>query len=373
MGLSLADRTLYHRSVDDARRQSTSGLPGTHNWKRDETVARILRRWRELSGDKDTRDRQRRTLVACSGGADSVALAFALSRVPGSCVIAHVRHDIRSQRETQLDLELVKSLAEAWGVQFDAQDLAILDKPGNLEANAREGRYAILNQIALEHNCHFIATGHHADDQLETLLMNLMRGSGLRGMSGMPKSRTQEGVKIIRPMLEIEKQHLVSLLERAGIRWCEDETNRDSSHLRNRIRHEVIPSLRDITPKIATRAAHWAEDLDAAGMIISEQVDRVVDQSASSPGTITWERAILRDCPDLLLGMLPHRLCIKLCSGEGLDSISRDMIRAWVRGVKSVATDPSCHRLGPMVCFIDAHLIRFTRASNEQDFTENPR
>lgn len=369
----MADRTLYHRSVDDARRQPSPAQPDPHNWKRDETVARILRRWRELSGDKLTRDNQRRTLIACSGGADSLALAFALSQVPGSCVIAHVRHDIRSPEDTVLDRGLVKSLADRWGVEFEAQELDVRDLAGNLEANARKGRYAILHQLAVKHECRYIATGHHADDQLETLMMHLMRGSGIRGMGGMPPRREYAQLHIIRPMLEIQKQDLVALLRRAGIDWREDATNLDTSHQRNRIRHELVPVLREICPDIATRSAYWTEDINRVRTIIDEQADQIIDIADTGSDGISWSRQSLRQQPDALLGLLPFSLCDKLHDGRGRDSISRETIRAWVRGLKSDSTDPSTHRIGPMVCYIDAHRVRFTDARDEQNDTEDPR
>jgi tRNA(Ile)-lysidine synthase len=334
------------------------------NWKRDELVARILRRWRALTGDKHTRDDQRKTLVACSGGADSVALAFAISRIPDSCVIAHIRHDIRSEPETLQDQQLVKDLADEWGVELVTRDLCVRDLAGNLESNARAGRYAILQEIATAHRCAFIATGHHADDQLETLLMNMMRGSGIRGMSGMSPKGSREGIEIIRPMLAITHTEIIELLERAKIPWREDPTNADASLLRNRIRHEVLPVLRSICPEIAPRASAWASDLGAVEDLLQKHLDELFASGTETSEGIIWDRAVFRTCPDPVLGLVPQRVCAQLCQGTGQDTITRETIEAWIRAVKSDSTDPTRHRIGPMVCFIDAHRVCFERAGN---------
>lgn len=334
------------------------------NWKRDELVARILRRWRVLTGDKHTRDDQRKTLVACSGGADSVALAFAISRIPDSCVIAHIRHDIRSEPETLHDQQLVNDLADEWGVECVTRDLRVRNLPGNLESNARAGRYAILKEIARTRQCGFIATGHHADDQLETLIMSMMRGSGIRGMSGMSPKSLREGIEIIRPMLAITHTAIIELLERAKIPWREDPSNADTSLLRNRIRHEAIPLLRSICPEIATRASAWASDLESVEDLLDEHLNELFARGTEHPDGIIWDRAVFRTCPDPVIGLVPQRVCAQLCQGKGQDTITRETIEVWVRAVKSGSTDPTHHRIGPMVCFIDAHRVCFERAGN---------
>lgn len=356
--------------MNDARFQPGDDRSESHNWKRDETVARILRRWRELTGDKSTRDRDRRTLVACSGGADSICLAFALSQIQGACVIAHIRHDIRANTDTGEDRTLVRALADAWGVPCVVRDLAVRDSPGNLESNARDGRYALLQEIAKEQECNAIAIGHHADDQLETILMHLMRGSGVRGMRGMSTSTQFDDVPVIRPMLDVTRDEIERLLVDAGITWREDETNRDTAFLRNRVRHELVPSMRSICPEIAHRAADWSADLSQILSMMEDAVERVVQESTRSSDGMKWDRAEFRHYPEPILGMLPHRVCATICDNVGQDSISRDTIRAWIRSVKSSSTDPSHHRIGPMVCFIDAHQVRFVLASDDHVETE---
>lgn len=341
------------------------------NWKRDPLVARILRRWRELTGDKRTRDDQRRTLVACSGGADSVALGFALSRSPGSCVLAHIRHDLRSPQETAADLELVRAISQQWGVPCVSEDLVIAHQPGNVEANARRGRYTRLAELARKHECRFVGTGHHGDDQLETLLMHLVRGSGIPGMSGMAEKRDLGGVTLIRPMLGVSRAEIIGLLGRARLGWCEDPTNAETDLLRNRLRHEVVPSLRAICPQIGERARSWGADLGAVREMIEGQADGCISSGERVGDALIWTREAMRALPDPVLGLLPHRVCGVLCAGRGMDTIGRDAVRSWGRALKSDSTDPTTHRIGPMVSEVTARSVRFAPAHKTHEETRD--
>jgi tRNA(Ile)-lysidine synthase len=336
------------------------------NWRQDDLVARILRRWRMLTGDKQTRDDERRTLVACSAGADSVVLAFAISRVPQSCVIAHIEHDIRPPEHTQADSAFVRSLAQQWGVPFTHASVQVRSKPGNLEANARSARYAALQQLAFEHNCPFIASAHHADDQLETLLMNLMRGSGIRAMSGMQGVTPLDQTTLIRPMLDITRDEIVELLQRTSIDWREDETNSDISLTRNRIRHQLLPVMRLIDPRIAEHASQWASDLSQVESLINEQVETVINCAERAQSAWRWSRDMFRDQSELILGCLPHEYVVRAMERVGLDSITRRSIVAWVRSVKSNDTDPAIHRIGPIVSRVDAHSVTLEPANDTQ-------
>lgn len=346
---------------DASRGHDDSCAPRT-NWKRYELVARILRRWRELTGGGLAKDQDRRTLVACSAGADSIALAFSLAQIPGSCVLAHVRHDIRPTSQTDAEAAHVAGLADQWGVPLAVGLAKVRDKPHNLEANARSARYELLAKLAAEHDCPFIATGHHADDQLETLLMSLMRGSGLSGMAGMRPRSPMCGKHLLRPMLDVRREEIEGLLQRAGLTWCEDPTNADTGLTRNRIRHELLPVLRAFQPDIAVRSSSWAQDLQAAHDYLNTQVDRVLERGAKQGRGVEWKRAELRELPDIILGMLPHRYIESTLARAGLDTLTRNAINSWARSLKSRATDPTVHRIGPIVCYLDARRVRFEPA-----------
>ena len=331
-------------------------------------MARILRRWRALTGDKHTRDHDRRTLVACSAGADSVALAVALASVPGACVLAHIRHDVRDDQSTAEDLAHEDNLARRLGVACTHARVRVRSLPGNQEANARNARYDALIGLAREHDCPFIATGHHADDQLETLLMHLMRGSGTRAMGGMQPVTPIGGCSIVRPMLDITRAEIESMLHELGIAWREDETNLDTEYTRNRIRHELLPVLRGLDPQIAIHAARWAADLSAMQQIIDSQLRSDLLSTCTVDGTRwRWHREQLRQQPGLMLGYLPGMYCRDVLGNRGRDSITRNAIESWIRSVKSDATDPSEHRIGPIISRVRARSVGFEPAHSVQE------
>jgi tRNA(Ile)-lysidine synthase len=162
--------------------------------RRDRTVRTVSRAWRELTGGLTRgRDSQRRTLIACSGGADSsglaIALASAVSKPRMQFVVAHVVHDMRAEDEALADRDATKGLAARLGLEFVESRVRLRGLSGNAEAVARRLRYAALKQLAEDHGCGFIATAHQADDQLETMLMKLIRGAGPRGLAGVAPSR----------------------------------------------------------------------------------------------------------------------------------------------------------------------------------------
>ncbi len=328
-------------------------------------MARILRRWRELTGGKRTRDPDRRTLIACSGGADSVLLVEALASVAGACVVAHITHDLRQPSETEQDRQLVDSLTQRLGLEIVHTTVSIATQAGNTEANAREARYSQLAMLATEHGCRFVATGHHADDQLETLLMHLLRGSGSRGMIGMHHVQQLHNTTIIRPMLDITRQEIESALHTLHQPWREDHTNADTAFLRNRIRRDLLPILREMGPRVAQHASEWSRDLASIQSLLDHQIDAIVDTAdRMTPKNWSWQRAVLRAHPPVLLGNLPARYIESELGRSGLDKLTRRAIESWVRAVKSDSTEPTNHRIGPIVGSVRANHVVLMPASS---------
>ncbi len=189
-------------------------------------------------------------LVAVSGGADSVALAYALhhleSRFRLRLTIAHLNHGIRGGA-ADADAHFVRELAWRLGLpcvveKTDVPRLA-REQSISLEMAAREARYRFLVRTAQAHHCSVLATAHTADDQVETILLKLARGTGPQGLSGIPYVAEREGVVIIRPLREVTHREAVHFLRRHGLAWREDASNKDLDFLRNRVRHEVLPLL----------------------------------------------------------------------------------------------------------------------------------
>ena len=202
--------------------------------------------------------------VALSGGADSVALLWCLRTLAPALGItlraAHFHHGLRGA-EADRDAEFCRALCESWNIPFilgrgDAAGEAARTGRSKEEA-ARTLRYAFLE----ENSCGPVATAHNADDNVETLLLHLLRGTGTRGLGGIPPKRG----RVVRPLLECTRAEILALLAREGLSHVEDSTNAEDDCLRNRLRHRVIPLLRQENTNLAgtlgrTAALVRAED-----------------------------------------------------------------------------------------------------------------
>ena len=208
-------------------------------------------------------------LAAVSGGADSVALLALLREAaqthPLELTVAHFEHGIRAEASLA-DAAFVRALCEKWGVslvegQADVPALARKRSVG-LEEAARDARYEFLRQTMKESGADYIALAHHRDDQAETVMMHLLRGSGLHGMAGM---KALDGI-LYRPLLDIPKETLVCYLRERGIEWREDQTNAVPDNPRNALRLKVFPELERIYPgarRAMARFSQIAADEDA--------------------------------------------------------------------------------------------------------------
>lgn len=173
-------------------------------------------------------------VIAVSGGVDSIVLLDLLRMYPGvKLTVAHFDHGIRD--DSHLDKRHVERLARRYKLPFvyDAGRLG----PGASEADARHARYAFLKKVQASTGAGAIITAHHQDDVLETAIINLLRGTGRKGLSSLTS-----GEGIIRPLLDVPKTEIIDYAKRHGLAWREDSTNQSQDYLRNRIRHEMLPS-----------------------------------------------------------------------------------------------------------------------------------
>ncbi|NLF30725.1 MAG: tRNA lysidine(34) synthetase TilS [Planctomycetes bacterium] len=220
-------------------------------------------------------------VVAVSGGADSVALLVALALLAAEARrgyrlhVAHLDHAARGGSAD--DARYVADLAARLELPATIEriDAAAQARPGEgFEAAARRVRYAFLDRAAADAGCEAIATAHHADDNVETVLHRIARGTGIAGLAGIPRVRTRPSLpRIIRPMLDCRRADAEAFLTARGIGWRTDPTNRQTEPTRNRIRHELLPLLRrDFNPQVdgalqrLIQTARWAQEvLDAQG------------------------------------------------------------------------------------------------------------
>ena len=256
-----------------------------------EAVRAAVRRHRLL-------DRGDRVLVAVSGGADSVALLHALTRLRTDYALAltvcHVHHGLRP--EADRDAAFVLALAARLGCPATVERVQVAPRPGRSpEGLARAARYAALGRAARATGATRIALGHTADDQAETVLMRLLQGAGPRGLAGIPVRRG----RLVRPLLEVDRSTVLAHLAAEGLEWVEDATNRDPKMLRNRIRHDLLPLLAaQGWPRIRSalrRTARAArETVEALDVLLVPEAARLVKPT---PGGVALDVSALAGLP----------------------------------------------------------------------------
>ena len=218
-----------------------------------------------------------KVLVALSGGADSVALIRLLDEFADGIGItlaaAHLNHRLRGE-ESDRDERFVRDLCGTLRIPLltgteDVAAIAASDGAG-IEETARKVRYRFLREAALRAGCAKIATAHNANDNAETILLNLTRGSGTRGLGGIPPVRGD----IVRPLLCVTRSTIERYLSECGAEYMQDSTNFDTTYTRNKIRHMILPVLQEINPSFVERALDTAELLRGDG----DYLDRCAEE-----------------------------------------------------------------------------------------------
>ena len=217
-------------------------------------------------------------LVAVSGGADSVALLDILASLEEfrlELIVAHLNHLLRGE-EADDDEEFVRNLAQRYDLPLFTKRVNVKElaarKKRSLEDAGRYARYHFFDELAVSQGANKVALAHHADDQAETLLLRLLRGSGGSGLCAMaPKSAG----RYVRPLLCLSRDEIEGYLKDRGIPWRDDSSNASLDFLRNRIRHELIPILSGYNPAISERLATAAEALTADEAVLKTLTDSV--------------------------------------------------------------------------------------------------
>ena len=199
-------------------------------------------------------------LVGVSGGADSIALLTVLVELGYSCIVGHCNFHLRGE-ESMRDECFTETYARKLGLPFVKVDFNTRDYAAehhlSVEMAARELRYAWFEEMRCVHDAQAIAVAHHRDDNVETVLMNLIRGSGIRGMSGI---RPKNGF-VVRPLLSVTRQEILQWLAERQLEYVTDSTNLSAAYTRNFIRLRVLPLLETINPSVRTAINRTAEHL----------------------------------------------------------------------------------------------------------------
>ncbi len=224
-----------------------------------------------------------RPLALVSGGPDSVALLRAILTLGGEPDVLHMNHGLRGE-ESDSDEEFVRALCEEFGVRCEVRGIRL--SGSNFQERAREERYRLAEEVAGGFGNSSIATGHNSDDVAETVLMNLARGAGLRGLSGIPPRRGS----VVRPLIGRSRKEIEAYLEALGQPYRTDSTNLSAKYSRNRVRLDVLPILEAMHPGASgniSRAASLArEDLEALEEMASGAVEERGDETVVSLGRI---------------------------------------------------------------------------------------
>jgi tRNA(Ile)-lysidine synthase len=188
-------------------------------------------------------------IIGVSGGADSILLLRlcheAAKKLNFHIIIAHVDHNVRTK--SHKDAVFVHDIAAKFHIPFEL--IKITHKPkGNMEEQFRKIRYEFFEELRKKYKASWILTAHHLNDNIETILFNLIRGSSIEGLGGMETADKKR--KILRPLLNVSRQEIINSLKKKKIKYVEDETNKDEKFSRNLIRHKIIPEFKKINPNL---------------------------------------------------------------------------------------------------------------------------
>lgn len=262
-------------------------------------------------------------LLGFSGGADSTALLHMLcvygASTGASIYAAHVHHGIRGE-EADRDEEFCRSVAKDLGVPLFVHhaDVPTLAKTygESVETTARRVRYRFFDELMQQHSIPLLVTAHNANDNLETMLFNLIRGSGLSGMCGIPVSRLCDGGALVRPILGMTRQEIFDYCQKHHLSYVTDSTNTDTDYTRNRIRSEVLPQLRAINPRAIEHSAMLAETLRADHLCLESMARMFLDEMRQENALETEK---INGSPDAIVTRALRELYQEVSDGKSLE------------------------------------------------------
>lgn len=244
-----------------------------------------------------------KVLVAVSGGVDSMVLLHVLKELGHDLVVGHVDHHLRGA-ESDADRDFVMAHCAAIGVACHVRHVdpaTFAERSGrSVQMAARDLRLLALREMAVEAGASAIATAHHADDALETLLLNLIRGTGVNGWASIPVI----GNGFIRPMIEVPRQEIATHAIRNGIAFREDRSNRDPKYLRNRVRHELLPLMDALRPGATAAARRSAALLRDLVGVAGDALQADLGPALQVGGNVSLHRVLATGHPRLALQWL---------------------------------------------------------------------
>lgn len=275
--------------------------------------------------------RGRPALCAVSGGLDSMCLLYLLTvwgrerNIPVTA--AHFNHQLRGA-ESDRDEQFVRDWCGVRGVPFVSGRGNVRELAGregmSLEEAAREARYAFLTKEKERLGCKYVLTAHHADDNAETMLLNLLRGTGLRGLTGIPAARDF----LLRPFLQVTRAELAAYAAARDVPYVEDSTNALDDAARNMLRHQVLPVLKKLNPRVVENMSRTASLLAADEAALDAACRKLLAQCAVTPNVSGMiPLAVLQDAPEALRGRLVLAVLAAVAGHE------KDLTAAHIRAI----------------------------------------
>lgn len=304
-----------------------------------------------------------RVLCAVSGGADSVALLAGLYRLREQLDLtlyaAHYNHNLRGE-ESSRDEDFVRALVQERfpGVELyvGAGDVAkqAKERGAGLEETARAMRYTFLNETARNIGADKIATAHTADDNAETILLHLCRGTGLQGLTGIAPVRGA----LIRPMLCVTRSEVEAFLQAEGLPHVEDSSNRDEYYARNRVRRQVMPVLEGLYPGFARRVSENAAALRQDEEYLARQGRELAARAVCTEEEVTIPAAVLAHAPRPVAVRAVRQLLSRLREGD--DSCTAAHLEGLLELCRSQAPSGEMHLPGGMLALREYELLRLS-------------
>ena len=291
--------------------------------------------------------------VGFSGGSDSMALLHTLAECVGAdklCAV-HVNHGIRG-KDADDDEAFCKSVCKKLGVDFTSVHLDIPtvsnEEKTGLEECARKYRYRAFFDVSKQKNIRVIATAHNANDNAEAVLFNLCRGTGVKGISGIPVKRYEEGFLIIRPIIKADKADILDYLEKNNLSYVTDGTNDDTDYTRNYIRHEILPRLARINTAFVENISNFSDILSWTDEYISERSDEFLERFSNGS---TVDRNAFLSLPKALLANVIQKLSGVTVSYKMTELICKFAKNASVGQRMDISADCVLYHNGKTVTF----------------------